>query len=163
MIGQAEADLAVAKLPARPEAIRAAENQVKQAEATLEQARWRLSKRALAAPSAGRIDDVIRDPGDIAGPSCAGAVDAAGRGGEAEGLRAGGRFLDDVGRQKLTVRCDGCGDGVTATISYVSPEPEFTPPVIYSLETRQKLVYLDRSAAGWRHAGCSRGRSSMWI
>jgi HlyD family secretion protein len=27
-------------------------------------------------------------------------------------------------------------------VSYISPEPEFTPPVIYSLETRQKLVYL---------------------
>ena len=28
------------------------------------------------------------------------------------------------------------------TVSYVSPDPEFTPPVIYSLENRQKLVYL---------------------
>ncbi len=26
-------------------------------------------------------------------------------------------------------------------MSYVSDEPEFTPPVIYSLENRQKLVY----------------------
>ena len=58
-----------AKLPARPETIKAAENQVKQAQAALEQARWRLSKRTLAAPSAGRVDDVIRNPGDIAGPS----------------------------------------------------------------------------------------------
>ena len=29
-----------------------------------------------------------------------------------------------------------------ARVSYVSPDPEFTPPVIYSLDTRQKLVYL---------------------
>ena len=42
----------------------------------------------------------------------------------------------------LKVRCDGCPDGLEARISYVSPDPEFTPPVIYSLETRQKLVYL---------------------
>ena len=42
----------------------------------------------------------------------------------------------------LKVRCDGCPDGIEARISYVSPDPEFTPPVIYSLETRQKLVYL---------------------
>ena len=26
-------------------------------------------------------------------------------------------------------------------MSYVSDEPEFTPPVIYSVENRQKLVY----------------------
>src|SRR5690606_15969104 len=44
-IGQAEANLAVGRLPARPEAIKAAENQVGQAQAALEQARWRLSKR----------------------------------------------------------------------------------------------------------------------
>jgi len=43
---------------------------------------------------------------------------------------------------RLAVHCDGCPDGLTARVSYVSPEPEFTPPVIYSLETRQKLVYL---------------------
>ena len=43
---------------------------------------------------------------------------------------------------KLDVRCDGCAPGLTATVTYVSPEPEFTPPVIYSAQTRQKLVYL---------------------
>src|SRR4029078_11173211 len=69
MVGQAEANLAVARLPARPEAIKAAENAVKQEKATLEQAHWRLSKRTIAAPAAGRIDDIIRNPGDLAGPS----------------------------------------------------------------------------------------------
>lgn len=142
MIGQAEANLAVAKLPAREETIRAAENQVRQAESTLEQARWRLSKRALAAPAAARVDDVIRDPGDIAGPSAPvlsllpdGAVKLKVYVPEADFSKM------SVGKV-LTVRCDGCGEGVTAKVSYVSPEPEFTPPVIYSLETRQKLVYL---------------------
>ncbi|MEQ9247602.1 MAG: HlyD family secretion protein, partial [Nitratireductor sp.] len=42
----------------------------------------------------------------------------------------------------LAVNCDGCDAGLTARITYISPDPEFTPPVIYSLETRQKLVYL---------------------
>ena len=40
------------------------------------------------------------------------------------------------------MRCDGCAPGLKARISYISPDPEFTPPVIYSLENRQKLVYL---------------------
>ena len=43
---------------------------------------------------------------------------------------------------KLSVRCDGCAPDLVARVSYVSPDPEFTPPVIYSLETRQKLVFL---------------------
>ena len=69
MVGQAEANLAVARLPARAETIKAAENQVKQAKAQLETAKWRLSKRTISAPSAGRVDDIIRNPGDLAGPS----------------------------------------------------------------------------------------------
>jgi HlyD family secretion protein len=42
----------------------------------------------------------------------------------------------------LEIRCDGCEPGLKATITYISNSPEFTPPVIYSLENRQKLVYL---------------------
>lgn len=142
MVGQAEANLAVAKLPARPETIKAAENQVKQAKASLEEANWRLSKRTIAAPATGRIDDIIRNPGDLAGPSAPvlsmlpdGAVK----------LRL---YLPEAGMSQvavgslLDVRCDGCRPGLTARVSYVSPDPEFTPPVIYSLETRQKLVFL---------------------
>jgi HlyD family secretion protein len=141
-LGQAEANLAVAGLAARPEAIKAAESQAMQAEAALENARWRLSQRVIEAPSPGRVSDVIRNPGDIAGPSAPvvsmlpdGAVKLKVYLPEPafHAVKVGGR---------LAVHCDGCPDGLTARVSYVSPDPEFTPPVIYSLETRQKLVYL---------------------
>ena len=46
-----------------------------------------------------------------------------------------------VGR-KIRFGCDGCGEGLTATISYVSPRPEFTPLVIYSRESRDRLVFM---------------------
>jgi HlyD family secretion protein len=141
-IGQAKANLAVAALPARPEAIKAAENQVRQAAGALDQARWRLAQRSIAAPAAGRIDDVIRNPGDIAGPSAPvvsllpdGAVKLRIYVPEAQ-------FSTVAVGSLLKVNCDGCAPGLTARVSYVSTSPEFTPPVIYSLETRQKLVYL---------------------
>lgn len=141
-IGQAEANLAVGRLPARPETIKAAENQVKQAQASLEQARWRLSKRTLTAPASGRVNDVIRNPGDTAGPSAPvismlpdGAVKLTVYVPEAA-------FSSIKVGTLLSVRCDGCGPDLKAKVSYVSPDPEFTPPVIYSLENRQKLVYL---------------------
>ena len=38
--------------------------------------------------------------------------------------------------------CDGCAEGLKAKISYVSPRPEFTPPVIFTRETRDRLVFL---------------------
>lgn len=141
-VGQAEANLAVARLAAREETIRAAENQVKQAEGALEQARWRLSKRRMEAQTAGRIGDVIRNPGDVAGPS-APVLSLLPDGAVKLKLYVGEAVFStiEIGR-KLAVHCDGCPSGLTATVSYVSPDPEFTPPVIYSLERRQKLVYL---------------------
>jgi HlyD family secretion protein len=38
--------------------------------------------------------------------------------------------------------CDGCTAGLTARINYVSPQPEFTPPIIYSRSSRDRLVFL---------------------
>ena len=40
------------------------------------------------------------------------------------------------------IRCDGCAEPVAATVSYVSTQPEFTPPIIYSNENRAKLVFM---------------------
>ena len=42
----------------------------------------------------------------------------------------------------VKVRCDGCAAALTAHISFVAKQSEFTPPVIYSLEERAKLVFL---------------------
>jgi HlyD family secretion protein len=141
-VGRAEADLKVARLPARPEAIEAAEHQVEQAQATLEQARWRLAKRTITAPEAGRISDVIRNPGDVSGPSApvismlpAGAV-------KLKLYVPEEKFSTIQIGDRLAVSCDGCPEGLTALVSYASPEPEFTPAVIYSLESRQKLSHL---------------------
>ena len=42
----------------------------------------------------------------------------------------------------VDISCDGCTSGQQARISYIATEPQFTPPVIYSLEQREKLVFL---------------------
>lgn len=44
------------------------------------------------------------------------------------------------GRIRFT--CDGCPPDLVATISYVSPRAEYTPPVIYSQSARAKLVFM---------------------
>lgn len=46
--------------------------------------------------------------------------------------------------KKVVFNCDGCKQ-TEANISYISPEAEYTPPVIYSKDTRNKLVYLIRA------------------
>ena len=42
----------------------------------------------------------------------------------------------------VQVTCDGCADDLTAKISFIARQSEFTPPVIYSLDERAKLVFL---------------------
>ena len=41
-----------------------------------------------------------------------------------------------------TIHCDGCAADVAAKITYVSNQAEYTPPVIYSNESRAKLVFM---------------------
>ena len=43
---------------------------------------------------------------------------------------------------RLHVTCDGCTSDLAAAITFIARTAEFTPPVIYSLEERSKLVYL---------------------
>lgn len=42
----------------------------------------------------------------------------------------------------VKVACDGCAGDLTARVSFIARQSEFTPPVIYSLEERAKLVFL---------------------
>lgn len=141
-VAQAKANLAVARLPAREQEINAASEQVKRAEAALAAAEWRLSKRRIVASADGTISDVLRQPGDNAGPQ-APVFDLLPEG--ATKIRL--YFPQDQFSRlkpgtKLVVNCDGCEADIAAEVIYISGEPEFTPPVIYSIENRQKLVYL---------------------
>jgi HlyD family secretion protein len=140
-IAQHEAELAVARLSAREGVVAAAEAKAKGADAAVRAAAWQLDQRDLVAPVAGEVADVFRRTGEIAGPTDPvvsilpdGAYKLVVFVGETAiaGLAPG---------TELSVRCDGCPPNLTATVSYVSDEPEFTPPVIYSVENRQKLVY----------------------
>ncbi|WP_247643859.1 HlyD family secretion protein, partial [Brucella abortus] len=113
-IGQSTANLAVGKLPARPEEIKAAENAVKSAEAQLQTAKWQRAQRTIEAPAAGRITDVVRNPGDIAGPSAPvltmlpdGAV-------KLKVYIPEERFSDVAVGSVLSVHCDGCAPGLQA-------------------------------------------------
>jgi HlyD family secretion protein len=47
--------------------------------------------------------------------------------------------------QTITFTCDGCKKATAAKITYISSEAEYTPPIIYSHDTRYKLVYLVRA------------------
>jgi HlyD family secretion protein len=147
-VGELTANLAVARLPARPEEIASGEHRVAQAQAALDSARWRLGQRKLVAPADGFVSDIIRRVGEVASPS-APVVSFL-----PDGALKLSVFVPEAARsrfrlgQTLAVHCDGCESGLTAIVSYIAREPEFTPPVIYSLQDRQTLVYLVEARPG---------------
>ncbi len=42
----------------------------------------------------------------------------------------------------VKIACDGCVNGLTARVSFIAKQSEYTPPVIYSREERARLVFL---------------------
>ena len=134
--------LGVSRLPARDEQIRAQDAQVAAARAVLTQANWRLDQKRVAATQGALVVDTLYREGEWVS---AGAPVVR--------LLTPGHvkvrfFVPQAvagalkpGRE-VVVRCDGCGADVPATVGYIAAEPEYTPPVIYSNETRAKLVFM---------------------
>jgi HlyD family secretion protein len=137
-----DANLQVAGIAARVKEIEAARRVVDAAVAEVEDAEWRLAQRTLSAPADGRIEQLIRYAGETAGPGAP----------VLSLLRPDNRKLKLFVPQALqssirvgaplALACDGCPEGLQARVSFIASSPEFTPPVIYSVESRQKLVVL---------------------
>jgi HlyD family secretion protein len=105
-------------------------------------ARERLNDLAGAAPAAGTIEQIFHRPGEVV---AAGQPIVALLPPENMKVRffAPEELLSQLRLgESVTVSCDGCSEPVTGTISFIAREPQFTPPVIYSLDQREKLVYL---------------------
>jgi HlyD family secretion protein len=41
----------------------------------------------------------------------------------------------------VAVACDNCPANLAAEVTFVASQAEFTPPIIYSRENREKLVF----------------------
>lgn len=132
----------VARLPGRAQQVAAQAAQVDAAQAAVTEAQWKLDQKRVAAPAAGRVYDTLYRVG--------------------EWVQAGNPVVQMLPPQNLKVRffvpesavasivpgravairCDGCPADVPARVTYVSREAEYTPPVIYSNESRTKLVFM---------------------
>lgn len=145
-VASMKADLETARLGAREDEITAAEADLAAVEAALARARWAVEQKTQAAPTAGRIQDTLYRAGEFVPAGSPVLVLLP-----PENIKA--RFFVPetelasvkIG-QTIAVSFDGATAPVRATINYVSAQAEFTPPVIYSQQTRAKLVYLVEAA-----------------
>jgi len=142
-VAETEAQLRLARMAlGRDKEIAAAQADVEMARAALAQSDWRLAQRAVTAPAAARVHDTFYSEGEWV--SAGSPVVSLLPPGNLKlrffvpetalgGLKIG---------QPVRAACDGCSAPIAATISYISRQAEFTPPVIYSRELRAKLVFL---------------------
>jgi HlyD family secretion protein len=141
-ISEYEARLAEAKLPARADQIAAQEALVNARRAQLAEADWNLSKRQETAPTDARVEDVFYRLGETAAASQA-VVSLLSPGQLKLRFFVPEPALSSIAvGQTLVVTCDGCAAGLSATITFIAREAEFTPPVIYSITRREKLVFM---------------------
>lgn len=124
-----------------------AEAALRTAEARFNSAQTRLGRRKVASPVTGTVQQVYYRPGEMV---------PAGR--PVVSLLPPGNikvrfFVPEATLPKIAlgdgvkIRCDGCKSDVDARVTFISRASEFTPPVIYSLEERSKLVFLIEARA----------------
>lgn len=133
--------LSLVQLPAREQRLRAlaAEADATRAEAARLEAI--LARRTIAAPSTGRVDRMLAFKGEMAGPNLP-AVRFLPDGSVHALLFIPEPILAETGvGTRLLVSCDACPPDLSALVTTMSDEAEFTPPVIYSDEVRARLVY----------------------
>ena len=122
--------------------IRAAAAEVETARAALAQADWRLGQRVVAAPAAGMIQDTYFVAGEWV-PSGRPVVSLLPPGNVRVRFFVPERTVGSIKPgDAIIVSCDGCAAPMRASISFISARAEYTPPVIYSKDSRAKLVFM---------------------
>lgn len=119
-----------------------AEAALRTAQARLNSSQTRLARRKVFSPAEGAVEQIYFRVGEMV---------PAGR--PVVALLPPGNlkvrfFVNEPTLPKVSIgdvvniHCDGCAEGLTAKVSFIARASEFTPPVIYSLEERSKLVFL---------------------
>jgi HlyD family secretion protein len=141
-VDQLTADLETAKLGGREDAIRAAQAAMESQRAALDKAQWSFDQKQQFAPTNAAVHDTLYRQGEFVAAGNPVVVLLP-----PENLKV--RFF--VPQEKLaeiktgatvSVQADGAARAVSATVNYISTQAEYTPPVIFSRETRANLVFM---------------------
>lgn len=127
--------------------VRAAQADAEAAVAQVAQKQWQVDRKLVTAPLPGEITEIYYRPGEwvAAGAPVASLLPDAHR-----RIRF---FVPETAvatlrpGQAVEARCDGCATPIRGTIDFIAPQAEYTPPVIYSRGSREKLVFRVEAAA----------------
>jgi HlyD family secretion protein len=157
-VAQLEAEIEVNRLASRDDQITAQAALIRGQEAALVRADWDLAQKRQAAPADALVFDTIYHRGEWvpAGRPVVSLLPPERvkvRAFVAEGAVGNIHTGDPV-----TVSVDGVAQPFSGKVSFISPQAEYTPPVIYSEESRSKLVFMvetvfDPATAAKLHPG----------
>jgi HlyD family secretion protein len=118
-----------------------AEAALRTAEARLNSTKTRLERRRRASPVSGTIEEVYFRGGEMVEPGRP-IVSILPPGNVKVRFFVPQSELPKLSLgERVRVHCDGCGSDIYARVRFLSAQAEFTPPVIYSLEERARLVF----------------------
>lgn len=146
-VRELQAQLALAKSPSRVDEIAAAQAQVEATRAAFAATQWREGQQRQTAPVDAVVFDVTYRAGERVAVNAPVIALLPLPGATVGGLKL--RFYVPQAQlarvslgQEVAVSCENCPADLRAIVSFISPQAEFTPPVIYSNENRSKLVFL---------------------
>jgi len=132
----------VARMASREEDIAAARQTLAAAEAKQVGNKARLERRKMTSPTAGVVQQIYYRTGEVT-PAGKPVLSLLPESNVKIRFYVPQAALPKIAvGQQTDVRCDGCTNDLTARIEFIARSAEFTPPVIYTLEERAKLVFL---------------------
>jgi HlyD family secretion protein len=157
-VTQLEADLKTARLGLRSNQIAAAKANVQALEAALSRAEWDLSQKQQTAPQSGLVFHTIYREGEFVASGRPVVTLLPPQNIKVRAFVPQSRISAIHTGDRVRVFVDGMAEPFIGTLSFISPQAEFTPPVIYSKENRAKLVFMiemvfDPEAAVKLHPG----------
>ena len=118
-----------------------AEGLLRSAQARLNSTKTRLDRRRMLSPVAGTIQEVYFRVGEMVEPGRP-ILSIVPPGNVKVRFFVPQATLPTIHiGDRVQIQCDGCRNDLIARVSFISAQAEFTPPVIYSLEERARLVF----------------------
>ncbi|HEY7129148.1 MAG TPA: HlyD family efflux transporter periplasmic adaptor subunit [Nitrospira sp.] len=141
-VAQLQADLDTALLGSRTDQVIAAEAEVHAREAALARAEWELGQKRQQAPKSGLVFDTLYREGEWVPAGRPVVVLLPPENVKVRAFVPEKRIGTIHPGDDSQVTVDGVPRPLSGKISYISPRAEYTPPVIYSQESRDKLVFM---------------------
>jgi len=141
-VSHQEADLKTAQLGSRSDQVAAAEANMRALEASLAKANWDLSQKRQSAPQAAFVFDTLYRTGEWVQAGRPVVVLLPPHNIKVRTFVPEARVGSIHAGDRVQVVVDGVKGEFVGAVSYISPKAEYTPPVIYSQESRNKLVFM---------------------